>query len=69
MNLTYADDIDRLAEGESELASLVSQLDRAFTKSGVEISAKKTKLMSNEYGSVISRHLSPWREIRDSAAV
>lgn len=41
-----------IAVGESELASLVNQLDRAFTKSGMEISAKKTKLMTNEYGSI-----------------
>ena len=45
-NLRFADDIDDLA-GEEELANLVEHLDKAFTAHGMEISAKKTKLMTN----------------------
>ena len=44
--LRFADDIDGLA-GEEELAKLVEHLDKASTAYGMEISAKKTKLMTN----------------------
>ena len=46
-NLRSADDIDGLAEEEEELAKLVQHLDTASTAYGMEISAKKTKLMTN----------------------
>ena len=45
-NLRFADDIDSLA-GEEELAKLVEHLNRASTAYGMEISAKKTKLITN----------------------
>ena len=45
-NLRFADDIDGLA-GEEELAKLVERLDKSSTAFGVEISAEKTKLMTN----------------------
>ena len=45
-NLRFADDIDWLA-GEEELANLVERLDKASTAYGMEISAEKTKLMTN----------------------
>ena len=45
-NLRFADDIDGLA-GEEELANLVERLDKASTSYGMEISAEKTKLMTN----------------------
>ena len=45
-NLRFADDIDCLA-GEEELAKLVERLDKASTACGMEISAEKTKLMTN----------------------
>ena len=45
-NLRFADDIDGLA-GEEELAKLVERLDKAPTAHSMEISAKKTKLMTN----------------------
>ena len=45
-NLFFADDIDGL-EGEEELAKLVERLDEASTAYGLEISAEKTKLMTN----------------------
>ena len=46
-NLRFADDIDGLAGEEEELAKLVEWLNNTSTASGMEISAKKTKLMTN----------------------
>ena len=46
-NLRIADDIDGLAGEEEELPNLVEHLDKASTAYGMEISAKKTKLMTN----------------------
>ena len=46
-NLRFADDIDGLAGEEGELANLVERLDKASTAYGIEISAEKTKLMTN----------------------
>ena len=46
-NLHFADDIDGLAGEEEELAKLVERLDRASTAYSMEISAEKTKLMTN----------------------
>ena len=46
-NLCFADDIDGLAGKEEELANLVEHLDKASTAYGMEISAKKTKLITN----------------------
>ena len=46
-NLRFADDIDGLAEGEEELTKLVERLDKAPTAYGMEISAEKTRLMTN----------------------
>ena len=45
-NLRFANDIDGLA-GEEELANLVVHLDKDSTAYGMEISAEKTKLMTN----------------------
>ena len=46
-NFRFADDIDGLAGEEEELAKLVEHLDKASTAYGMQISAKKTKLMTN----------------------
>ena len=46
-NLRFADDIDGIAGEEEELANLVKRLDKASTAYGTEISAEKTKLMTN----------------------
>ena len=46
-NLCFADDIHGLAGEEEELANLVERLDKASTAYGLEISAEKTKLMTN----------------------
>ena len=46
-NLRFADDIDGLAGEEKELAKSVEHLDKASTAYGIEISAEKTKPMTN----------------------
>ena len=46
-NLRFADDIDGLAGEEQELAKLVEWLDTTSAAYGMEISAEKTKLMTN----------------------
>ena len=46
-SLRFADDIDGFAGEEEELAKLVERLDKASTAYGTEISAEKTKLMTN----------------------
>ena len=45
--LRLADDIDGLAREEEALAKLVERLHKASTAYGMEISAEKTKLMTN----------------------
>ena len=46
-NLHFADDIDGLAGEEEELANLVERLDKASKAYSIEISVRKTKLMTN----------------------
>ena len=50
-NLCFADDIDGLAEDE-ELTKSVERLDKVSTAYGMEISAEKTKLMTNNTSGV-----------------
>ena len=45
-NLHFADDVDGLA-GEEELAKLVEHLDKASTAYSMEISAEKSRLLTN----------------------
>ena len=45
-NLRFAENIDGLA-GEEELANLIERLDKSSIVYGMEISAEKTKLMTN----------------------
>ena len=52
INLGFADDIDGLAGEEEELAKLAERLDKASTAYGMEISAEKTKLMTNNTGGI-----------------
>ena len=47
-NLHFADDISGLAGEEEELAKLDECLDKASTADGMEISAEKIKLMTND---------------------
>ena len=51
-NLRFADDIDGLAGEEEEPAKLVEDLDKASTAYGMEISAEKTKLMTNNISGI-----------------
>ena len=46
-NLRFADDIDGITGEEDELTELVPNLDTAAAKFGMEISAEKTKIMTN----------------------
>ena len=46
-NLRFADDIDGLAGREQELVKLVNRLEEASTAYGMQISAQKTQLMTN----------------------
>ena len=46
-NLCFADDTDGLAGEKEELAKLVERLNKASTAYGTEVSAEKTKLMTN----------------------
>ena len=46
-NLCFADEIDGLAGEEEELARLVECLDKTSTAYSMEVSAEKTKLMTN----------------------
>ena len=46
-NLRLADNIDGLAGKKEEMAKLAECLDKACTAYGMEISAEKTKLMTN----------------------
>ena len=60
----FADDINGLAGGEEELAKLVEHLNKASTAYGMEISAKKTKLITNNT-SGINTDQNKWTEARD----
>ena len=51
-NLCFADDIDVLAGEEEELAKFVVSLDKASTAYGMEFSAEKTKMMTNNTSSI-----------------
>ena len=46
-NLRFADDIDGIAGAEQELRNLISGLNNTSNKYGMEISAEKTKVMTN----------------------
>ena len=58
----FADNIDGLAGEEEELANLVERLDKASTAYGMEISAEKTKLMTNNTSGINTRFQSEWTE-------
>ena len=47
INLRFAGDIDGLSGEEEELAKLVERPDKASTAYGKDISAERTKLMTN----------------------
>ena len=51
-NLRIADDMSGLAGEEEELANSVERLDKASTAYSMEISAEKTKLMTNDISGI-----------------
>ena len=51
-NLRFADDIHVLAEEEQEPDALVESLDKICTRYKIEISAEKTKLMTNSVNDI-----------------
>ena len=67
-NLCFADDIDGLAGEEEELANLVERLEKAPTAYGMEISAEKTKLMTNTPVASTQRSKRMDRSLRQSQA-
>ena len=61
-NLRFADDIDRLAGEEEELARLVERLDKASTAYGMEISAKKDQASDKQHQWNQHRDQRKWTE-------
>ena len=53
-NLRFADEKDALAEEEQELEALAESLDKTCTRCKMEISAEKTKLMTNSANGIQS---------------
>ena len=66
-NFHFADDIDGLA-GEEEQAKLVERLDKASTAYGMEISAEKTKLMTNNTSGINTEIKKIDKSLRQSQA-
>ena len=60
-NLHFADNIDGLA-GAEELANLVERLYESSTAYGMEISAEKTKLMTDNTSGINMGDQSKWTE-------
>ena len=54
-NLRFTVDIDGLAGDEQEPVILVNRLDKTYASYGVEITAEKTKLMTNNINGVNKR--------------
>ena len=57
-NLRFADDIDGLAGSEAELAELIGRLNESCSNYGMEISAEKTKIMTNSYANGLQSQIS-----------
>ena len=62
-NLRLADDINALAEGEQELEALVESRDKTCTLYKVEISAEKTKLMTNSVNGIQREIKVKWQKL------
>ena len=67
-NLRFADDIDGLEGEEEELANFVERLDKASTAYGMEISAEKIKLMTNNTSGINTEIKVNDRSLRQSQA-
>ena len=61
-NLRFTDDIDCLAGEEEELVKSVERLDKASTANGMESSAEKTKLMTNNTSGMNTKIKNKWTE-------
>ena len=59
-NLRFADVTDALAEEEQELEALVENIDKICTRYKMEISAEKTKLMTNSVNDTQREPMEPW---------
>ena len=64
LDLRFADDIDGITGEEDELTELVHNLDTAAAKFGMEISAEKTKIMTNN--GTLQRHYDTGPEVGNS---
>ena len=67
-NLCFADNIDGSADEEEELKKLVERLDKASRAYGMEISAEKTKLMTNDTSGINTEIKVNDRGLRQSQA-
>ena len=56
-NLRFADDIDGLAGSENELSELIRRLNDSCTSYGMDISAEKTKIMTNSQTNGLSNDI------------
>ena len=56
-NLRFADDIDGLAGSEAELADLIRRLNESCSDYGMEISAEKTKIMTNSHANGLQNQI------------
>ena len=54
-NLTYADDITLMAEGEEELKSFLMRIKEESEKAGLKLNIQKTKIMAS--GTILSRQI------------
>ena len=57
-NLRFADDIDGLAGSEHELSELIRKLNDSCVSYGMEISAEKTKIMTNTHTNGLQNEIS-----------
>ena len=62
-NLRFAVDINGLAGEEEELAKLVERLDKASTAYGKDVSAEKTKLMTNNISGINADIKVTWQKL------
>ena len=67
-NPPFADDINGLARREEELAKLAEHLNKASTTYGKEISAEKTKLMTNNTSGINTESKMSGESLRQSQA-
>ena len=56
-NLCFADDIDGPVGSEAELAELIRKLNQSCSAFGMEISAEKTKIMSNTHANEVQNDI------------